>query len=70
MSALIDMTGQRFGRLVVIDRAGSALEGRAARATWRCDCDCGRTTVATGAHLREGNTQSCGCLQIEQDYGK
>ena len=59
MSALKDLTGQRFGRLTVIGRAGSTPEGTA---TWRCLCDCGKECIAEGAKMRKGNTKSCGCL--------
>ena len=59
MSALKDLTGQRFGRLVVIGREGSTAQGTA---TWRCLCDCGNECVVEGAKLRKGNTKSCGCL--------
>jgi hypothetical protein len=57
-----DVTGQRFGKLVVRERAGS---DKFQKATWRCDCDCGGTAVlATGA-MRSGNTTSCGCVATE-----
>ena len=54
---LIDLTGQRFGKLVVISR-----ESRYNRnTTWRCRCDCGKETVVRGDVLKRGTTQSCGC---------
>jgi hypothetical protein len=62
MSALIDLTGERFARLVVVERAENA--GRAPR--WRCRCDCGAETVVRGVDLRSANTRSCGCLRREQ----
>lgn len=62
MSALKDMTGKRFGRLVVINRVGSDTQGLA---TWFCRCDCGRNCVVSGAAMRKGNTKSCGCLHDE-----
>lgn len=62
MSKLIDLTGQRFGRLTVIERAGKDCIGQA---MWRCQCDCGKITVVTGGNLRTGNTQSCGCYGHE-----
>ena len=62
MSAVKDVTGQRFGRLSVIQRSGSTRSGIA---TWRCLCDCGRECVVEGAKLRKGNTKSCGCLHDE-----
>lgn len=59
---LNDLTGQRFGRLVVMERAGSSIEGRA---TWLCVCDCGGTIVTRGYSLTGSMTKSCGCLQRE-----
>lgn len=57
-----DITGQRFGRLVVIERAGS---NKSKRATWKCQCDCGSITIVVGYSLERGNTKSCGCLHGE-----
>jgi hypothetical protein len=63
MSKLIDMTGQKFGKLVVLGYAGSMFRGRAARAAWHCRCECGVEKIISGAHLREGDAQSCGCAK-------
>ena len=54
---IIDLTGQRFGKLTVIARA----ESKNKRACWLCECDCGNTIITTGKLLRNGKTQSCGC---------
>lgn len=54
----IDLTGQRFGKLVVIGRAPN---GNCGQTRWMCECDCGNLTSATSQHLRAGNTKSCGC---------
>jgi hypothetical protein len=54
---LIDLTGQRFGKLVVISRESKYHRN----ATWRCLCDCGKETVVRGDVLKRGTTQSCGC---------
>lgn len=62
MGNLIDMTGQRCGRLTVIERAGSNIHKKA---TWRCHCDCGKEVVVSGNHLRSGMIKSCGCLHKE-----
>lgn len=62
MGKLVDLTGQRFGRLKVIRRAGSTKHNKA---TWHCICDCGNETIVCGAELRHGDTRSCGCLQRE-----
>lgn len=57
MSKLIDMTGQRFGRLLVISKATP--KGRNTR--WICQCDCGKEVIATRDKLLKGATKSCGC---------
>lgn len=55
-----DLTGKRFGKLVVIKRSGS---DKHKNATWLCRCDCGNETIVSGIYLRQGETRSCGCLQ-------
>lgn len=62
MGKFIDLTGQRFGRLVVLSQSGSKNYNR----TWECLCDCKNICEATTAHLRNGNTRSCGCLMLEK----
>lgn len=56
---LIDLTGQRFSRLTVIERAPN--NGK--QPAWVCRCDCGNTSIVQGGNLREGRVQSCGCLR-------
>lgn len=60
---LEDLTGKRFGRLVVLARDGV----RGKKATWKCQCDCGNTHVVMVTGLKNGHTKSCGCLKIESD---
>ena len=62
-----DLAGMRFGRLIVLARAGSDAHGQA---MWSCRCDCGGTAVVRGMHLRTGNTLSCGCLYDERGEGR
>lgn len=57
----IDLTGARFGRLIVLTRT----ETVNLRTMWRCRCDCGAFTVVDGAALRRGLTSSCGCYRDE-----
>lgn len=64
MPKLIDLSGQRFGRLTVIGRA----ENRRGRTAWDCKCDCGKHVVVTAHELRSDKTKSCGCLKV--DCGK
>lgn len=63
--ALIDITGQRFGRLVVLHRDESKPKGHGHKAYWICRCDCGNIKSIKGESLRRGLTKSCGCLQKE-----
>lgn len=58
----IDLTGQRFGRPVVIERTNSHYKNEAAM--WKCRCDCGNVTIVAGDNLRTRNTRSCGCLNV------
>lgn len=61
MPPLIDLTGQSFGRLLVL-----SLEKRnGTNTTWNCECVCGNKKVILGRLLRNGGTKSCGCLSIE-----
>lgn len=57
-----DMTGLRYGRLVVISYAGRVKN----KSKWNCICDCGSEYLGSGPDLRSGNTSSCGCLHREQ----
>ena len=59
----IDLTGQRFGRLVVIERVENAKDKHP---QWLCKCDCGTIKVIKGKHLRNGDIVSCGCYAKEQ----
>jgi hypothetical protein len=59
----IDLTGQRFGRLLVQARGMSGSHGSV---YWSCICDCGKTKTIRGDVLRGGISQSCGCLCKER----
>jgi hypothetical protein len=60
---VLDRSGERFGRLLVVRHLGSDTHGRA---RWLCECDCGTLTAVNSNHLggRLG-TSSCGCLMRE-----
>lgn len=62
-----DLTGQRFGKLLVLECAGKP-DGR--RYYWKCQCDCGNIKIVAGASLTSGNTKSCGCLTKETGLQK
>lgn len=52
-----DISGQRFGMLLVVERA----ESRETKTWWKCQCDCGKLKEISASHLKKGNTKSCGC---------
>lgn len=62
MSKPLDLTGQRFGRLVVIERSANSKSGKA---KWLCKCDCGNDIVVFATNLVRGLTHSCGCFNRE-----
>lgn len=55
------LAGERFGRLVAIERIGDMGD----KAKYRCKCDCGSCITVDGANLVTGATKSCGCLRKE-----
>lgn len=61
MSKLIDMTGKKYGRLTVLEKAYYANRN----VYWKCLCDCGNVTIKKGILIRLGKTASCGCLHKE-----
>ena len=63
--ALMDLTGQRFGRLIVIERDISKPKGHEKPVYWICKCDCGTIKSIRACHLKDGSIQSCGCLSKE-----
>ena len=62
MGNIIDLTGQVFGRLTVIEY----YETRKGRARWHCQCSCGNIKVIDGKSLRNGATKSCGCFRVDE----
>ena len=58
MPQIKDLTGRRFGYLIVLEHAGKTKHGNA---QWLCRCDCGKEAVVAGGHLTSGHTVSCGC---------
>lgn len=58
-----DITRENFGRLTAKKYLYTE-KGKSS--TWLCECECGNTTEVVLSSLRNGNTQSCGCLQKER----
>ncbi len=61
----LNLTGQRFGRLIPISRAKNAGSGASSKARWLCKCDCGETSEVFASALTAGLTKSCGCIRRE-----
>lgn len=59
---MIDLTGQKFGKLTVIERRENYItKNGTIKTTWLCRCECGKEIITKGAYLRAGDTRSCGC---------
>lgn len=60
-----DLTGKVFGQATVIGQADDYVTGTGEkRAAWNCLCGCGKSFVAQGRYLSNGDTKSCGCLKL------
>lgn len=62
MKTVKDLTGQRFGRLVAIEK----ISAKGIATKWLCMCDCGKKVSVLTHSLISGNTSSCGCLHREK----
>lgn len=58
----LELTGKRFERLTVIERAGPDSRGAIC---WHCRCDCGKERSFRGSDLKRGFIKSCGCWNSE-----
>lgn len=61
MGKILDLTGQKFGRLEVLQ----FVEIKNHHSYWLCKCNCGNFTQVTNSQLKSGKTKSCGCLRKE-----
>lgn len=61
----IDITGQRFGKLVALSPIYSGSKDKHTK--WLCKCDCGNTLEVDLGNLRRGLSQSCGCTQSKEE---
>lgn len=67
MGKIIDLTGQRFGRLTVIEQVEPYISPKGHKAIrWLCCCDCGNEKTVTHGHLCSGATISCGCYHSDE----
>jgi hypothetical protein len=65
-----DLTGKIYGRLTVLSFSHTAYVGnkgkKQPKGCWNCKCFCGEVLIVQSGNLRNGHTQSCGCLQRER----
>ena len=66
MSKRLDLTGQRFGRLVVLKPASK----KGKHTYWDCQCSCGNIKSISTSHLRSGHSKSCGCSLRKEVTGQ
>ena len=59
-----DLTGKRFGRLVVVGFSGKLYDCTKEK-LWNCKCDCGNDCIVNTRALKTGGTKSCGCIKEE-----
>ena len=61
-----DLTGQRFGKLTVVEQSESVkTKSGQTKIKWACVCDCGKRVIVLANQLRSGRTKSCGCYRQE-----
>ena len=66
MGKHIDLTGQTFGRLTVLEKAAPYISPCGQKLTrYSCKCICGNIVTVNSLYLKNGRTRSCGCLQRE-----
>ena len=66
MGKLKDLSGQKFGRLTVLEQS----ENKRGKVCWKCQCECGNIKNVVAGSLLNGKTKSCGCLQREASKNK
>lgn len=62
----IDLTGNIYGRLTIIEDDGSRT--KTGKVLWLCECSCGNKIHVQSQNLKNGRTKSCGCLNEEKKH--
>lgn len=65
MPAKLDLIGQQFHHLTVLEEVPKAERRNPKRVEWKCQCDCGNITTVITNYLKSGHTKSCGCRRAE-----
>lgn len=64
-----NLTGKKFGRLLVIEQTTRPSQLKKQQRYWKCTCECGNEVICVSSNLKNGNTKSCGCLGFEHLNG-
>lgn len=69
---IVDLTGKKFGRLTVIERAHDYVSPKGQHSPqWLCECECGNKTITVGTLLKQGRKKSCGYeCKLKRKYGE
>lgn len=60
----ISLIGEKFGKLTVLERVENYISPSGQQQIqYKCKCDCGNETIVMAASLKQGLTQSCGCIR-------
>ena len=68
MTRALDLTGQRFGKLIALDRISKKGPNRK-YTFWNCLCDCGKMCTIRTSSLVNGESRSCGCTEHIRKHG-
>lgn len=63
MGKFIDLSGQTFNRLTVVEKMSPDKSGAI---IWKCECVCGNIVYSRGNDLRNGHVKSCGCYRYDK----
>lgn len=62
---IIDLTGKKYNRLLVLERDFSYPSGAGKSVYWKCKCECGNYISVRADKIKNGEIQSCGCYSKE-----
>jgi hypothetical protein len=65
-----DLTNRKFGRWTVIARGPNWKTSSQSSSRWFCRCECGTERVVHGAHLVQGRSKSCGCINFRHGWAR
>lgn len=67
MGRKINLVGEKFGRLTVLEELPNRVSPRGwSKTQWKCRCECGNIASVTTQDLRKGDIKSCGCLKNDE----